>query len=48
MFLETFVALTIYLAADRPPYLHQGAGKIERIYNVTVGGPGQRQRNEAK
>lgn len=42
VFPETFVALAIYLVANRLPYLHQGAGKIERVDKVTRGDPSQR------
>lgn len=34
VFLQAFVALTVYLVANRLPYLHQGTGKIERVYNI--------------
>jgi hypothetical protein len=42
VFPQAFVALTVYLAADRLPYLHQGTGKIERVYDVAEGDPNQR------
>ena len=40
------MALPVYLVAYRLPYLHQGTGKIERIYKVAVGNSSQRERKE--
>ena len=44
VFLQSFVALTVYLVADGLPYVHQGTGKVERIYDVAGGEPSQRLR----
>jgi hypothetical protein len=41
VFSQSFLALTVHLATDRLPYLHQGAGKVERVYNVAKGDPSQ-------
>jgi hypothetical protein len=48
VFLQAFLALTVYLATDRLPYLHQGTGEIERVYNVAKGNPSQRQRKKVE
>lgn len=34
VFLQPFMALTVYFIADGFPYLHQGTSKVERIHDV--------------
>ena len=48
VFLQAFVALTVYLVTNRFPYLHQGTGKIERIYEVAEGDPNQHLRKRSR
>jgi len=48
VFLQAFVTLAVYLVANRLPYLHQGTGKVERVYNVAKGRSGQRRREKAE
>ena len=46
VFLQSFVALTVYLVTDGLSYMHQGASKVERIYDVAGGEPSQRLREK--
>jgi len=48
MFPQAFVALAIYLVANRLPYLHQGTSEVERVYNVAKDHSNQRRWEKAE